>query len=327
MSVSKLAELTSGRGSPDAACETTPPRPRRSRPVAFEANGPPAAPAVVVLGGISADRHVASQDSHPRSGWWEDVVGRGKAIDTQRYRVISLDYAAPARVTTHTIAADVVRVLDELGIARAHALVGASFGGMVGLALAHDFPERVDRLIAISAPHRSHPTTTAWRSLQRRVVRLGKSFGATEEALSIARGIAMVTYRTPEEFLERFDSAPGPADPVRADSSGLQFPVESYLEARGEAYACSADPQRFERLSFAMDLHRVDPSAIRVPTTIVGVPEDRLVRWEQLEELCRELGGPARLHRLESLYGHDAFLKEHAALGPILAWTLEGVLQ
>ncbi len=152
--------------------------------VAFEVLGPEHAPAVVVLGGISADRHVA--DTPGRPGWWSRQVGPGRAVDPERFRVISIDWLGGAggstgpatsthwpqgaSVSTADQARAVSAVLDALGVERAHAVIGASYGGMVGLRLAADAPERVGRVCALAAAHECHPLGTAVRGLQRSLV-------------------------------------------------------------------------------------------------------------------------------------------------------------
>jgi homoserine O-acetyltransferase len=104
----------------------------------------------------------------------------------------------------------------------------------------------------------------------------------------------------------------------------MLFPVEEYLFARGEAYASSYAPASFLCLSESIDLHRVEPERISVPATLVGVTGDQLVTIHEMRELERRLEGPARLHELDSLYGHDAFLKERERLTPIFREGLEG---
>src|SRR5262249_20658192 len=150
----------------------------------------------------------------PSPGWWDAVVGPGRAIDTRRFRVLATDYIGgagastgpePARgpfpvVTSHDQAEAIVRLLDALGVEKIHAFVGASYGGMVGLALAARHPQRVARLVAFGAPERSHPVATAARSVQRRILRLGLERGFDGEAVALARSLAMTTYRTPAEL-------------------------------------------------------------------------------------------------------------------------------
>jgi len=301
-------------------------RRERARVPRYELVGPPGAPVVVVLGGISATRHVTSNDDDLSPGWWDDIVGRGRAIDTTRCRVLGVDFldggwrsdGRPQRiVTTHDQAAGIAGTLDELEIDRIHAFVGASYGGMVGLAFAERFPTRLDRLVAISAPHEPHPMSTALRALQRRIVELGLDTGRAAEALAIARGLAITTYRSAREFGERFDSAP-----IECSDNDATFPVESYLRHQGERFAARWRAERFLALSLSGDLHRVDPSAIRTPTTIVAAEGDAIVPAEQIETLAARLGGPRRLVHVPTTRGHDAFLTEPTAVGEIVRVAL-----
>jgi homoserine O-acetyltransferase len=280
----------------------------------YELVGPADAPVIVALGGISATRHTIL--------WWSDIVGDGKAIDTQRYRVLGIDFLDGGRrsdgrprrtITTHDQADAIVDVLDHLHIGRVHCFVGASYGGMVALAFAERYPERVERLVVVSAPHEPHPMSTALRALQRRIVKLGLETGRTRSALAIARGLAMTTYRSREEFGERFESTP-----VALHDNDATFPVESYLEHHGERFADRWSAERFLALSLSGDLHRIDPRRVVTPTVIVAADGDAIVPGEQLEELAATLAAPTRLLHLPSKHGHDAFLTEADALGRIL---------
>jgi homoserine O-acetyltransferase len=208
------------------------------------------------------------------------------------------------------------RALDALGVGAADLLLGASYGGMVGLALAQHFPERVRRLAIVSAPAAPHPAATAARELQRRTVAMGLALGSGEEALSIARGLAMLTYRTPEEFETRFEG--GVAEPATLSVSA----PGAYLRARGDAYVSVMSPERFLSLSASLDRHHIDPAAISHPTLVAGARSDRLVPPSQLESLAATLPS-AELHLLDSLYGHDLFLKETEALAPLVTRFLE----
>jgi homoserine O-acetyltransferase len=194
-----------------------------------------------------------------------------------------------------------------------HAFVGASYGGMVALAFAERYPKRLERVVAISAPHAPHPMSTALRALQRRIVRLGLDTGSERDALAIARGLAITTYRSTTEFGERFAAAP-----LTVTENDATFPVESYLHHHGERFADRWTPSRFLALSLSGDLHRVNPHAIRTPAVVVAAEGDTIVPREQLEYLVNHLGGPAQLVDLPSSRGHDAFLTEPRALGRIL---------
>jgi len=271
-------------------------------------------PPIVVLGGISGNRFPCPAGAH--RGWWNGLVGHGRAIDPNRHLVIGLDFAADPQgalaPSTHDQARVLATALDALGIDEAHALVGASYGGMVALAFAELYPERAGRLVIVSAGAEPHACATAARELQRRVVALGLAAGQGEEALAIARGMAMLTYRTADEFDRRF---PGGIDePCPLTTSG---PGE-YLRARGRDFLAVMSPQRFLSLSASIDRHRIDPARIDRPLLLIGAESDQLVPADQLRSLVARYAGPAELHLRPSLYGHDMFLKEAEAIGALV---------
>lgn len=332
--------------------------------VGLRLHGDSDAPAVVVLGGISAGRVLArlpngpdevhcrpGRDAAGRStqggstaGWWDGFVGPGKAVDTDRFVAVGFDWlggrgwtSGPGRppaepglggwpgaggspngsrpvtvaafpaISTRDQAAVLLAALEQVGVGRVAAVVGSSYGGMVGLALADLAPDRLDRLVVISGAHRSHPMATGLRSLQRRVIALARESGQDAEGLSIARGIAMTTYRTAREFEERF---PGPAE------------VCGYLEARGKTFSEEWPVESYLCLSESLDRHEVDPAKLGTPLTLIGITSDTLVPPWQIRALARRYAGPVALHWLASRYGHDAFLKETRALGTLIRGAL-----
>lgn len=288
----------------------------------YELNGPRNAPVVVVLGGISATRHVASSAWDPYPGWWEDVVGPEKAIDTTRYRVLSFDWIDGGRgpdgrprrrLTTHDQADALDEVLDVVGVPRVHSIVGASYGGMVALAFAERYGQRVERLLTIGAAHESTPLTTGLRAVQRRIVELGIDTGQAERAMTLARALAMTTYRTENEFRRRFDTAP-----EVQPNGDVVFAVERYLLSNGERFAARVSPERFLALSLSTDLHTVDPAAVRVPTTLVIEEGDALVPEAQVRALAAQLAAPNDIVVMPTHIGHDAFLAEPDKIGPII---------
>jgi homoserine O-acetyltransferase len=152
--------------------------------------------------------------------------------------------------------------------------------------------------------------STAWRSVQRRIVRFALDCGKSQEGLQLARALAMSTYRSSEEFAARFGGTP------TAGEQGFVFPVEDYLFARGADYATKYKPEAFLSLSESIDLHRVDASRIFVPTAAVAIREDQLVPLSDVRTMVARLP-TGRLHEISSVYGHDAFLKECEQLRPI----------
>ena len=300
--------------------------------IAWRLEGAAHAPVVLVIGGISAGRYVvATTDPLAPAGWWKNVMGPGLALDTHQYQVLGIDFIGGSGTSTGpkrgqkdfpSISAfdqvnAIAQLLKHLNIEQLHAVIGASYGAMVALALGQAKPELAQRLIAISGAHRTHPMSTAWRSVQRATVRYALTHGEGAEGLRLARALAMATYRSSDEFAQRF------ADEPQRTANGFVFPVEQYLFSRGDAYAATYIPESFVCLSESIDLHRVDPEQITVPTTLVAIHEDQLVPFSDMQELHENLGGPAKLVSMSSLYGHDAFLKEADALQDIFAQALK----
>ncbi len=284
------------------------------------------APLVVVQGGISATRHAFAHDG--QAGWWDAIVGPGLAIDTQRFRVLSIewldhaDFGAAAGATLRAIGSEdqadaIAALLGRLGVRRLHAFVGASYGAMVGLAFAARHRGLVRRLVAVAGAHRAHPLAIAVRNLQREIVRFGARHGAAAAALALARRLAMTTYRGEREFAERCA-----APPIFRDGR-YRFAEEDWLEAAGASFVRRFAVERFLALSESIDLHAVAPEDIRVPATLIGIASDRIVPLADLCDLQRRAGAAAELHVIDSRYGHDAFLKEPDKIGPLIAAALD----
>ncbi len=296
--------------------------------VAWRLAGHPRGPVVAALGGISAHRIVYSHGD--ARGWWDGIVGPGRALDATRFRVLGIDFLGGSGATTSPCVGEpfpsissydqaelLLRVLNHLGIPRLHAIAGASYGGMVALAFGERFAQRVERLLVIGASDGTHPMATAWRSVQRRLVRYALSHGEGARGLELARALAMATYRSPEEFAARFRAAP------ERLGDKFEFAVERYLFARGADYAAQYRPEAFLCLSESIDLHGVDAARIGVATTVVGVREDQLVPLADLRALRARLPSRAHLVEISSIYGHDAFLKEAGQLEPVFRHCLE----
>jgi homoserine O-acetyltransferase len=194
---------------------------------------------------------------------------------------------------------------------------------MVALAFGEQYPDRVARLIVISAADRAHPMASAWRVVQRRIVKFALESGKAAQGLELARALAMATYRSPEEFAARFAGAPRREQAPAEGENDARFtlPVEEYLFARGAEYAKTYRPESFVCLSESIDLHRVDAARIFAPVTAVAVREDQLVPLGDMRAMVARLPN-AELHEISSVYGHDAFLKENRRLAPIFANVL-----
>ncbi len=274
--------------------------------------GPKDAPMVVAAGGISAGRVLfAKEDSTETApGWWEGVAGPGEALDLNRFRVMSIEFAPrlPAArvftITTHDQARLVKLLLDQLGVARVYSFIGASYGAMIGLAFAEAYPDAVERLCIISAAHRAHPMATAFRGLQRRLLKFGAENGKPAEGISLARQLAMTTYRSDAEFDERFG---GPAP----EAAGDNYVVCQYLQRPRRRL------QRHRRQPLDFDVRQPGPPPRRSGQNqgqvfLAAVPTDRLVPYSDMKFLHESLTDSAFID-FPSLYGHDAFLKESSS--------------
>ena len=293
----------------------------RALRLAYELVGHEDAPVVFVAGGISAHRHVAAHGDDARTGWAQDLLASGRTLYPARHRVLAFDYVGSdgsldVPIDTADQADAIALLLEALGIDLIKAFVGYSYGALVGLQFAARHPARLQRLVAVSGAHRPHPYAAAWRALQRKVVALARTQSAEAQGLSLARQFAMLSYRTPEEFGERFD-----AEPVLG-TDGVRVAAEDYLDAAGQKFVARTASTAWVRLSESIDLHRVDPASIHVPTTVIAVEGDRLVPLSDAVALVEGLGLHGRLRVLRSTYGHDAFLKETDRIDALLGAAL-----
>ena len=284
--------------------------------IAVRLYGDPEKPVVAVAGGISAGRVVADADHE--KGWWRDYVAEGRSVDLNRCCVLGFDFLPNSEETAKTISTNdqaraLAFALDTLGIEKLYAFIGSSYGGMVALAFAATAQHRIENLIVISAAERPHPFGTALRGIQRRIVALAQNYDNADEGVALARQLAMVTYRSPVEFAARFEHEPGLA-------AGDPYAVCDYLIARGEAFGMDAG--RFVTLSDSIDRHAVDLSKISARTLFIAAQGDQLSPPADIRR-CAAATARARYVEIVSQYGHDAFLKEAASIGPFIQRFLE----
>ena len=295
--------------------------------IAWRLAGPPEAPLVCALGGIWCDRQLFDTE-HPARGCWPELIGPGRALDPARLRILSLDYLGGSgdstgpragepfpSLSTYDQADALARVLDHLGVPSLRALIGGSYGGMVALAFAERYPERVGSVCTISAADRAHPMAVAWHSIQRHIVRFALESARPQEGLSLARALALALYRSPEEFAARFPSVP------RLEEGRFVFPVERHLFGADAALLGRFRAEAFLCLSESLDLHQLDATRICVPTLAVAAREDQLVPLTDVRALVARMPS-AQLREISSIHGHDAYLREAAQLRDILATVL-----
>ncbi len=236
--------------------------------------------ALLVLTGLSTDSHAARHSENDTAGWWEYMIGPGKAIDTDHWFVVCASSLGSCKGSTgpcspnpktgqpyrfdfpdlclEDIANTSVMLCQSLGIERLHALVGPSMGGMSSLALILQHPAYVKHMVHIASGMASPPFSTAIRSLQREAILKDENFNkgyysATswpEEGMKFARKIGMLSYRSAAEWVDRF---PRSLKKVPQHAFGVEFPVESYLEHHANQFIHKFDPISYLYLSRAMD--------------------------------------------------------------------------
>ncbi len=299
----------------------------RNAKLAWQCVGPAEAPLIVVLGGISAHRSVCAEDGR---GWWEAQCGGGKTLDTQRYRVLSIDWLGgcdastgprsaaqtaaefPA-ISTGDQARALLLLLNRLGVRRVHLLVGASYGGNVAQQLAALLGDRLRRLVLLSAAHRPAQFGLALRHVQRAILDLGQESAA---ALALARSLAVLGYRTAEGVEQRFSTQSTTFD-------GHNGGVTGWIDHHGAKFVQRFDADAYRCLGRSLDAHEIDPASIRVPTTVFAVHDDLTVPLSLLREYADRAGENCELVEISSNYGHDAFLKEVAKVSDLFAQALE----
>lgn len=285
-------------------------------PVTGRVTGPETGEVVLALGGISAGRFVCSDEGI--RGWWCDQAGPGRPIDTEETRLLGMDFVGETAhpfPTTHDQARAALAIADAAGIER-FSVIGASYGGMIALALAELAPERIERALVLSAADRSSEMAKAWRAIQRDTVEMGLRLGDPEHGLNLARRLALTTYRTPDEWEDRF----GNPEPDSRDAQG----VCAYLEARGADFCTHQTAERFLALSRSTDSHGADVTRIACPVTYLAVEEDRLVPLDTIQATCWRTP-QGRMEVTSSYYGHDAFLKENTLIAQIIRESIFGL--
>jgi len=326
---------------------------------------------VLLFTGLSPTAHATANAADPSPGWWEQIIGVGRAIDTNHWNIICINSLGSCKGSTgpasinpengkpwrldfpelaiEDIASSTNLLLEHLGIDKVAAVIGPSMGGMTALAWLKQNPSRCRHFLGISTAAAAEPYAIAIRALQREIICKDPDWqdgNYTEdcwpqEGMRLARKMGMVSYRSSEEWRTRF----GRDDQVRFAQTtwGMNYAVESYLQAAADRFIGQFDPACYIYLSRAMDWFDVtrDPCtlchSIEVPgheriaeklcevklksACIIGVNSDLLFPLHQQKELAEGLNSCAtevEFHHPESLQGHDSFLVDFERFNPII---------
>jgi homoserine O-acetyltransferase len=319
--------------------------------------------AVLVLHALTGDSHVAGPagPGHPTPGWWEALVGPGRALDPARWFVVVPNVIGGCQGSTgpsstapdgrpwgsrfplvtarDAVAAETV-LADALGIDRWACVLGGSMGGMRALEWAATEPERVERLLLLACPAASTADQIAWSAPQLAAIRADPGWrgGDYHDArpgdgphlgLGVARRMAHLSYRSAFELGERFGrAAQDGEDPWR----GGRYAVESYLDHHADKLVRRFDAGSYVRLTEMMNAHDVGRgrggvaaglARVTARTLVVGVSSDRLYPPAQQAELAAGIPGAGALRLIESPYGHDGFLVEAPRVNGLLGELLD----
>lgn len=312
--------------------------------------------AILICHALSANAHAAGyhSPSDKVAGWWDGLIGPGKAFDTERYFVVcpnilgscygttgptSVDpqTGRPYRMSFPPITVrDMVRVqkrlLDFLGVNRLVTVSGSSLGGMQVLEWALMYPDVCESIIPISTAAQQPAWCVALNTAARVAItndpgwRSGNYHDQPTHGLALARMIGMISYRSPQEFERRFGrQRRNPAgDYFNFDNC---FQVESYLRHQGQKLVQRFDANTYLYLTRAMDLHDVAYgrsdlasvlASVRARVLSIGVSSDQRYPAVLQKEIARCIPG-AQYVEIDSIHGHDAFLIEFEKLGSVIS--------
>jgi len=288
--------------------------------------------AILIVHALTGDSHVSGGPGvgHPTAGWWNELVGPGKAIDTEKWFVVAPNMLGGCQGTTGpsstapdgsqwgarfpfvTIRDQVavqLALTDALGIGRWAAVIGGSMGGMQSLEWAVTNPERLDRVAVLAAPAQSSADSVASNSVQLEAVRLDPAFKGGDyydapegegphQGLALARRMALLNYRSPTELNDRFErSWQSGLNPL---GGGGRFAVESYLDYHGNKFTRRFDANSYITLVEAMNSHDVGRgrggtaaalARVTAKALVLGIDSDRLFPVHEQAAIAAHIAG------------------------------------
>ena len=322
--------------------------------------------AVLVLHALTGDSHATGKSSkqHPTEGWWSEIIGPGLSVDTNKYFVVApnmlggcqgstgpsslnsngIEYGPEFEFLTIRDQVNAQKLFsDVIGITKWHTIIGGSMGGMQSLEWAITYPDALERLAVIAAPPVSTADQIALNSVQVEAIMTDPAFKdghyydakpgfGPHRGLALARRMALLNYRSPDELNARF--ARSWQSGVNPLGGGGRFAVESYLDFHGNKFTRRFDANSYVTLVEAMNSHDIARgresianalSQIKATTLVAGITTDRLFPIQGQEIIAQGIKSKLigdGLQVIDSGFGHDGFLIEHEVVGPLLAQLL-----
>ncbi len=302
-----------------------------------------------IYGQLNAERSNAILVFHALTGssrigdWWNGLMCDGCELDTSEFAFVCVNYLGSSYgstsastlkkrrakggrtelpiVTLRDIARTNFLLLEHLGIKKVRAAIGGSVGGMLAFQFAVDFPEAVDHCISIAATPLS-AMGLALNHLQRQAIR--------QNDLEMARKIAVVSYKSPRQFGERFGRNPNRNGENPHQKLGDRFDVGGYLDHQGDTFRDRFEIESYDLTTKAMDLFDLTDADIRricAKVSLVGISSDWLFPAADVRALKDRFvrhGVDASYHEIESEDGHDAFLSDTVETSRVLRKILSG---
>lgn len=327
--------------------------------LAYEAYGTlnaDASNALLITHALSGDAHAAGYhvSSDRKPGWWDTMVGPGKAFNTDKYFVICSNViggcqgsTGPSSVNPATgkpfaldfpiiTIGDMVKaqrmLVRYLGIRKLFAVVGGSMGGMQVLEWTTRYPDEVGAALCIASTHYSGAQQIAWDAVGRHAIEADSTFNGgqyydgphPEKGLAIARMLAHITYLSEESMKNKFGRTLRNADALSFDFDS-EFSVETYLDYQGEQFVNRFDANSYLYITRAIDAFDVAGEGsleqafapVQAESLIVGFTSDWLFPPEQNRDIALALlraGKRASYAELNTDLGHDSFLLESPQL-------------
>lgn len=321
--------------------------------------------AVLIAHALTGDAHAAGyHDGDERPGWWDEMIGPGKAFDTDKYFVICSNVLGGCRGTTgpssinsetgkpygasfptitiKDMVSAQLRLTEHLGVAKLLSVAGGSMGGMQTLEWLSSHPDRVRSAIPIATTAKHSPQQIAFSEVGRQAVtadpdwRGGDYYGVSfpSRGLAVARMVGHITYMSDASMAEKFGRR------VKTSRPGFKFEpdfeVEGYLKYRGESFVKRFDANSYLYITKALDyfdpagdrpLHEVF-SGLAAKVLAISFKSDWLYPSYQTQAIVRALkiaGADVTYCEIESTYGHDAFLLEFKEETRLIKHFLERV--
>ncbi|MDP3353497.1 MAG: alpha/beta fold hydrolase [Flavobacteriaceae bacterium] len=280
------------------------------------------APVVVVNHALTGNSDLLSK----KKGWWNEIVGKNKVINTDKYTVVAFNihgngYQAKSiknynDFTAKDIAAIFNLVLNEMGVTELYAVIGGSLGGGIAWEMAALQPSFIKYLIPIASDWKSTDWIIGHNYVQDQLLKNSKN------PLQDARKMAMLFYRTPKSFTQKFNRT--------KTASNKQFNVESWLDHHGEKLKNRFDINAYLMMNHLLTTVDITTEKLSfeeivkpIKSTIVQIAVDSdlfFVKEENIKTklLLNELKIKNQYREIKSIHGHDAFLIEHEQLTQFL---------